>query len=43
MGEEGLVIEKAKQDFRNGEYQWIAEVTKQVIYASPTTLWYSSG
>ncbi|USK31772.1 hypothetical protein LIT25_13975 [Bacillus sp. F19] len=36
MGGEERVIEKAKQDFRKGEYQWVAEVTKQVIYANPS-------
>ncbi|WP_085507169.1 alkyl/aryl-sulfatase [Thalassobacillus devorans] len=35
MGGESRVIEKAKQDFKKGEYQWVAEVTKQVIFANP--------
>lgn len=35
MGGEDCVIEKAKQSFRKGEYQWVAEVTKQVIFANP--------
>lgn len=36
MGGEDCVIEKAKKSFEDGEYQWVAEVTKQVIYANPT-------
>ena len=35
MGGEDSVLEKAKKSFRDGEYQWVAEVTKQVIYANP--------
>lgn len=35
MGGEDCVIEKAKQSFCLGEYQWVAEVTKQVIFANP--------
>ncbi len=35
MGGEDVVLEKAKKSFLKGEYQWVAEVTKQVIYANP--------
>lgn len=35
MGGEDSVLEKAKKSFEGGEYQWVAEVTKQVIYANP--------
>lgn len=35
MGGEDSVLEKAKKSFQDGEYQWVAEVTKQVIYANP--------
>ncbi|WFD09172.1 alkyl/aryl-sulfatase [Tepidibacter hydrothermalis] len=35
MGGEDSVLEKAKKSFEYGEYQWVAEVTKQVIYANP--------
>ncbi|KMT21936.1 alkyl/aryl-sulfatase [Clostridium cylindrosporum] len=35
MGGEDSVIEKARRSFLDGEYQWVAEVTKQVIYANP--------
>ncbi|WP_255292975.1 alkyl sulfatase dimerization domain-containing protein [Bacillus toyonensis] len=35
MGGEDSVLVKAKKSFQDGEYQWVAEVTKQVIYANP--------
>jgi alkyl sulfatase BDS1-like metallo-beta-lactamase superfamily hydrolase len=35
MGGEDSVLEKARKSFEDGEYQWVAEVTKQVIYANP--------
>lgn len=35
MGGEDKVLEKAMESFKSGEYQWVAEVTKQVIYANP--------
>lgn len=35
MGGEDSILEKAKKSFMEGEYQWVAEVTKQVIYANP--------
>lgn len=35
MGGEDSVLDKAKKSFGEGEYQWVAEVTKQVIYANP--------
>jgi alkyl sulfatase BDS1-like metallo-beta-lactamase superfamily hydrolase len=35
MGGEDSIIEKARKSFKNGEYQWVAEVTKHVIYANP--------
>lgn len=35
MGGEDSVLAKARKSFKNGEYQWVAEVTKQVIYANP--------
>ncbi|MGJ7921703.1 alkyl/aryl-sulfatase [Neobacillus sp. LXY-4] len=36
MGGEERVLEKANQDYMKGEYQWVAEVTKQIIYANPS-------
>ncbi|MEK5392914.1 alkyl sulfatase dimerization domain-containing protein [Margalitia sp. FSL K6-0131] len=35
MGGEEAVLEKAKKSYRDGEYQWVAEVTKHVIYSNP--------
>lgn len=35
MGGEDAVLTKARKSFIDGEYQWVAEVTKQVIYANP--------
>ncbi len=35
MGGEDEVIKKAKICYEKGEYQWVAEVMKQVIYANP--------
>lgn len=35
MGGEDKVLEKARASFMSGEYQWVAEVTKQVIYSNP--------
>ncbi|MCF0145848.1 MAG: MBL fold metallo-hydrolase [Eubacterium sp.] len=29
------VIEKAKEDFEKGEYQWVAQIMKEVVYADP--------
>ncbi|QSS98770.1 MBL fold metallo-hydrolase [Pontibacillus sp. ALD_SL1] len=36
MGGEEEVINKAKKSFREGEYQWVAEVTKHVIFTNPS-------
>lgn len=35
MGGENSILEKARKSFVDGEYQWVAEVTKHVIYANP--------
>ncbi len=35
MGGEEKILKKALIDYEKGEYQWVAEVTKQVIYANP--------
>lgn len=35
MGGEDRVLKKARESFNDGEYQWVAEVTKHVIYANP--------
>lgn len=35
MGGEQAVIDKAKQAFDQGEYRWVAEVMKHVVFADP--------
>jgi alkyl sulfatase BDS1-like metallo-beta-lactamase superfamily hydrolase len=35
MGGEDRILEKARKSFKDGEYQWVAEIMKQVIYANP--------
>lgn len=36
LGDTDAVLEKAKEDFNNGEYQWVAQITKELVYADPT-------
>lgn len=36
LGDTDVVLEKAKEDFANGEYQWVAQITKELVYADPT-------
>ncbi|MCA8880931.1 MAG: MBL fold metallo-hydrolase [Rhodobacteraceae bacterium] len=35
MGGPEAVLEKAKQSYDRGEYRWVAEVVKQVVFADP--------
>lgn len=35
MGDVDEVLRKAKKDFDNGEYQWVAEVTNTIVFADP--------
>jgi alkyl sulfatase BDS1-like metallo-beta-lactamase superfamily hydrolase len=35
MGGAGAVLERAKSDFDKGEYRWVAEAVKQVVFADP--------
>jgi len=35
MGGEEAVLKKAKVDFDKGEYRWVAEALKQVVFANP--------
>ena len=35
LGDVDAVLEKARADFDNGEYQWVAQVTKEMVYADP--------
>jgi alkyl sulfatase BDS1-like metallo-beta-lactamase superfamily hydrolase len=36
MGGADAVMEKAKRDFANGDYRWVAEVLNHLVYADPT-------
>jgi len=29
-------LEKARQDYENGEYQWVAQITRELIFADPS-------
>lgn len=35
LGDTNEVLKKAKADFDNGEYQWVAEITNILVYADP--------
>ncbi len=35
LGSVEKVMRKAKKDFDNGEYQWVAELTNTLVYANP--------
>lgn len=35
MGGAGAVIKKARNDYGNGEYRWVAEAMKHVVFADP--------
>lgn len=36
FGDIDEVLRKAKEDFDNGEYQWVAEITNMIVFADPT-------
>ncbi len=36
MGGAAAVLARAREDFRQGHYRWVAQVTSQVVYADPT-------
>lgn len=38
MGGEEAILEKAKNDFDNGNYRWTAMVLKQVVFANPESV-----
>ena len=38
MGGADAVIARAREDFRRGEYRWVASVMKEVVFADPGTL-----
>lgn len=35
LGDLEKVLSKAKEDFDNGEYQWVAQLTKELVFAKP--------
>ena len=35
FGDTDVVLEKAKEDFARGEYQWVAQITNTLVYADP--------
>ncbi|WP_082989514.1 alkyl/aryl-sulfatase [Christensenella intestinihominis] len=35
LGDTEEVLRKAKEDFDNGEYQWVAEITNVLVFADP--------
>ena len=38
MGGAAAVIARARADFAKGEYRWVAQVMKEVVYAEPTNI-----
>lgn len=36
MGSPERILRMAREDFVKGEYQWVAQVTKELVYADPT-------
>ena len=38
MGGAAAVIARAETDFAKGEYRWVAQVMKEVVYAEPTNI-----
>ncbi len=38
MGGADAVLAKARKDFENGEYRWVAQVTSQVVFADPNNV-----
>ena len=38
LGDPDRVLELAYRDFERGEYQWVAEITKILVYADPANL-----
>lgn len=36
LGDVDAVLERAKKDYDNGEYQWVAQITKEIIFADPS-------
>lgn len=35
LGDPDAVLEKARKDYEKGEYQWVAQVTRELVFADP--------
>ena len=35
MGGEAAVIQRAREDFKQGQYRWVAQIMSQVVFAAP--------
>ena len=35
LGDANAVLEKARADFAKGEYRWVAQITKELVFADP--------
>ena len=38
LGSAERVLAMAREDYAKGEYQWVAQVTKELVYADPTNM-----
>ena len=38
MGDAQRVLRLAREDYAKGEYQWVAQVTKELVYADPSNM-----
>lgn len=38
LGDSTEVLKRAKKDFENGEYQWVAQITNVLIYVDPNNM-----
>lgn len=38
LGDTNRVLEMAKQDYDNGEYQWVAQITNTLVFADPENM-----
>ena len=38
FGDTAAVLEKAKEDFEKGEYQWVAQITNTLVFADPENM-----
>ena len=36
LGDTDAVLEMAQEDFEKGEYQWVAQITNELVFADPT-------